>query len=286
MSRRWQGTRYLATTVVLAGVTGLLGMKRTTGPDRHELATLKIVAYDYGYEAPAEFPSGPTRIELVNRGHEPHHAQLLKLEQGKTLQDLAALPHDAPPPSWAVLVGGPNAAMPGTAVTVVQSLAPGEYAMVCLIPGADHVPHMMKGMVASFKVTPSLNAMARMPRPDATLRLVDYGFAPDAPLVAGARMIRVINDGPQPHELVMARLEPGKTMADYKAWEEGGFQGPAPARFVGGVVTLAQGREALFPVTLEAGNYLFICYVPDAKDGKPHFAHGMMSTITVSPAGV
>lgn len=285
MSIRGKATRCLGNTVLLAGAAmALVGMKGAPDPAR-PLSTLKIVAYDYGYEAPAEFPSGPTRIELVNRGTEPHHAQLLKLEQGKTLRDLMALPHDAPPPLWAVPVGGPNAAMPGATVTVVQSLTPGEYALVCFIPGPDHVAHMMKGMTASFKVKPSPNGMARMPDADATLRLVDYGFAPAAPLVAGERMIRVVNDGPQVHELVMAKLEPGKAIADYMKWEKEGFQGAPPARFLGGVVGLAQGREALFPVTLEAGDYMVICYVSDAKDGKPHYAHGMVTTLAVAPAG-
>lgn len=30
------------------------------------------------------------------------------------------------------------------------------------------------------------------------------------------------------------------------------------------------------------GDYGLICFVPDAKDGKPHLVHGMVKTIKVS----
>jgi hypothetical protein len=34
-------------------------------------------------------------------------------------------------------------------------------------------------------------------------------------------------------------------------------------------------------VDLASGNYGLICFVPDAKDGKPHLAHGMMQDFKV-----
>ena len=37
-----------------------------------------------------------------------------------------------------------------SSATVV--LEPGAYVMACLIPGTDHVPHLMKGMVRQFTV--------------------------------------------------------------------------------------------------------------------------------------
>lgn len=34
-------------------------------------------------------------------------------------------------------------------------------------------------------------------------------------------------------------------------------------------------------VNLAAGNHAMLCFVPDAKDGKPHVAHGMAMPVTV-----
>jgi hypothetical protein len=276
-------TRYIATLVVAAGAAALVGM-RNAPKDKIALPTLTIVAKEYGYDLPAEVLSGPTRLTLTNSGRELHHAQLVKLEEGKTLKDLAALPAGGPPPSWMVPVGGPGAAEPGQSTSVVQPLAPGEYAVFCFIPSpSDHKAHMMKGMVAGFRVVPA-KKFADMPKADVTVRMVDFGYAPSAPLTAGKRVIKVVNDGPQLHELVLFRLAPGKTLADFAKWNPETATEPPPGNFIGGTVAMAPGGESLVETTLEAGAYVLVCYIPDAKDGKPHFAHGMMMPLTVAPA--
>jgi hypothetical protein len=34
-------------------------------------------------------------------------------------------------------------------------------------------------------------------------------------------------------------------------------------------------------LTLTAGEYGLLCFIPDAKDGKPHFVHGMIKQFVV-----
>jgi hypothetical protein len=284
-SFRLSPTRYLATTVVVAGAVALLGMRR--GATDRPVPTLRIVAVDYGYQLPKEVAAGPTRLELVNQGHELHHAQLIRLEQGRTLADLTTLDPGAPPPAWVVPVGGPGAVGPGDSSSVIQTLTPGQYVLMCWIPSlSDHKEHRMKGMVAGFRVTAGTGAQAKLPKPDVTVRMLDFGYAPSAPLVAGKRNIRVVNDGPQLHEMVLAMLPAGKTAADLLAWNPETATEPPPARYLGGTVALPPGGEAIVEATLEAGNYVLICYIPDAKDGKPHFAHGMVLPFTVQQRGV
>jgi len=58
--------------------------------------------------------------------------------------------------------------------------------------------------------------------------------------------------------------------------------GPAPGALFGGVSGIMPGSHAFVPVDLPAGQYALICFVPDAKDGKPHFAHGMAKLIKVT----
>ena len=45
-----------------------------------------------------------------------------------------------------------------------------------------------------------------------------------------------------------------------------------------------EGTEILKGVELElqAGEYALLCFIPDARDGAPHVAHGMIEQITVS----
>src|SRR3990170_1626277 len=47
-----------------------------------------VTTSDYRFEAPAEIPAGLTVIRLVNKGPSLHHIQLMKLQDGKSLEDL------------------------------------------------------------------------------------------------------------------------------------------------------------------------------------------------------
>jgi hypothetical protein len=251
------------------------------------IPTLRMVAVDFGYQIPRQIEAGAVRMQLVNQGHELHHAQVLRLEQGKTLADLARLSPDGPPPEWVVPVGGPGAVGPGDSSSVIQNLPAGQYAVMCWIPSlSDHKEHRMKGMVAGFQVVDHRGAQARLPKADLTVRMLDFGYAPSAPITAGTRSIRVVNDGPQLHELVLAMLPPGKTAADLVRWNPHTATEPPAARYLGGTVALAPGGEAVVETRLEPGNYVLICYIPDAKDGKEHFMHGMVFPFTVQAQGV
>ena len=94
-------------------------------------------------------------------------------------------------------------------------------------------------------------------------------------------MIQVENVGPQPHEVVLARLAPGKTIKDIKEWEMGGEKGLPPVSAVGGVSPMMANVSGQFTVELTPGDYALICFLPDGKDGKAHLMHGMVKQIKV-----
>jgi hypothetical protein len=75
--------------------------------------------------------------------------------------------------------------------------------------------------------------------------------------------------------MVMLKLAPGKTPPDFAKWGLAGRQGPPPGMPIGGVEFMDQGEGDVFEVDLGPGDYGFICFVPDAKDGKRHYLHGM-----------
>ncbi|HEX8695376.1 MAG TPA: hypothetical protein VF746_23390 [Longimicrobium sp.] len=245
-----------------------------------------VTARDFNFEAPAEIAAGPTTFRLVNAGQALHHVQLVKLDDGKTLQDVyAALQAGGPPPAWVHWVGGPNAPDPGSGSNATLVLEPGNYALLCFVDIPDHVPHVMKGMARALRVTapattPVANASNGLPAADVVMTLNDYSFTLSKPLTAGRHTIRVQNAARQPHEVELVRLAPGKTFADLEAWM-GSMQGPPPASAIGGVAGLEPGVVNNFDVDLAAGDYVLICFLPDAKDGKPHLMHGMVQTIHV-----
>lgn len=245
--------------------------------------TINVTAKDFAFEAPARIPAGRVTMNLTNHGSELHHAQLIKLEQGKTLADLGqAMKNHGPPPAWMKFVGGPNAIPPGKNSNATAVLEPGRYAYLCFVWGADKVIHVAKGMVREFEVVDSTSTAAReLPAADITINLLDYDFQLSQPLTPGRKTILVTNAGPQQHELALIKLAPGKTVEDIAHYVEGGMKGAPPGEPIGGVVGLDKGGRGTFTAELDAGNYGLMCFIPDAKDGKPHLAHGMMKTFKV-----
>lgn len=247
--------------------------------------SINLTASDYAFEAPDTVPAGPTWIRMTNTGKEFHHVIVFHLEPGHTVEELLKATAGNPqPPAWAHPLGGPIAPSPGGTATTVTAvdLAPGTYALICVVPAADGMPHVAKGMVRELTVTPSTSAAAVAPiTPTTTLTLADYSFTASSPLTAGKNVIRVVNSASQPHEVVIVRIAPGKTVGDVAAFGEKPV-GEPPGEVVGGASFIAGTGENFIDVDLTPGDYGFICFVPDAKDGKAHVAHGMMQQFKVN----
>ena len=276
--------------IVLLGVAACApkkdsGAKDTTASAAPTPNVVSFTAKDFAFAGPDSIPAGMTTVVLHNEGSVLHHLQLVRLTDGKTEADLAAgLQHmkpTDPPPPWMHFVGGANAADPGAETQATLALQPGNYALVCLVDIPDHVPHMMKGMIKALTVTPSSAPEAPAPTPDLTLTLTDYAFSFSSPPTAGKHVIKVQNNGPQPHEFELIRLLPGKTLDDVMQWAQT-YQGPMPFTSLGGAPGLEPGDVEYVTMDLTPGQYVALCFFPDAKDGKPHFEHGMELPFTIS----
>jgi uncharacterized cupredoxin-like copper-binding protein len=249
--------------------------------------TATVHAKDFSFDAPESVPAGWTTFHLINDGPNFHHIQLVRLDSGKTAQDLDAAFKNpaAPPPRWAVFVGGPNAPSPNASSDATLNLQPGNYALLCVVDIPGHVPHVAKGMVRPLTVTAASGTPAAEPNADITLTEADYKFEIPANIAAGNHTFKVVNSGPQPHEVEIIRLAPGKTMKDLgefmaKAYADK-VDGPPPGDGVGGVTGMIPGGTAYFTANMTPGNYVMLCFFPDAKDGKPHSDHGMVKEFTV-----
>jgi hypothetical protein len=269
-------------TLTLALAAFAWGRAAESSP--HEVQTVTIRTRDFAFLAPDSFRAGPVTIHLVNEGTQLHHVWMIRLAGGHTLDEaFAAYKTTGKLPAWATEFGGPNTPRPaGGESNATVVLEPGSYVMACLIPGADGVPHVMKGMVRPFTVTPSA-AEARTPRADAVVLLEDFAFTFSHSLRPGKQVIEIRNVGHQSHELVLVKLVRGKTAHDVISSIEhpGVEQAGVP---VGGVTPMSVGQTNWISVDLEPGSYALICFVPDAADGKPHFMHGMTKEFDVGEA--
>lgn len=240
-----------------------------------------ITATDFAFEVPAEIPAGFITMRLVNKGPSLHHVQLLKLDEGKTMADFTAALKAGGPPQWAIPAGGPNPPQPGETSSVQMKLDPGHYVMVCFIPAADGQPHLMKGMMRPLTVTANGSTAAAEPTADIVMKLVDFDFQLSQPLTAGRHILRIDNDGTQPHEVAIVRMVPGKEPLSFASWGERPV-GAAPGQVYGGVSAIMPGSHVYVPLDLPPGEYGLLCFVPEMKDGKPHFVHGMVKKVTIS----
>jgi len=243
--------------------------------------TATVVTKDFAFDAPDSISAGLTTFHLINDGPNLHHIQLVRLDSGKTAADLgAAMQKPGPFPAWATLVGGPNTPNPGGSSDATFDVPAGNYVMLCLVDIPDNVPHFAKGMVHPFVVTPAVGTPAVAPTPDITVTLADYAFDVKGPFTTGKHVIEIDNKGPQPHEMLLVKFAPGKTMKDLAAWKAAP-QGPPPGDALGGVSAVAIGSRNYISVDLTPGTYELICFIPDAKDGKAHIEHGMSKEIVV-----
>jgi uncharacterized cupredoxin-like copper-binding protein len=246
-------------------------------------AVLEVAAHDFAFRTARSTPAGVTTIRLKNDGPELHHVQLVRLAAGHTVDELvsAMKTQGERLPEWATLAGGPNSPAPGGTSETTVVLQAGQYAVICVIPSADGVPHVMKGMIAPLTVTAASGAApVAEPAADVHVTLTDYAFAVTPTLSAGKHVLRVENTASQPHEVFFVKLVEGKGAPDMVNWIEKP-QGPPPGQPVGGTSTFATGEVNFVSLDLAPGRYGLYCFAPDAKDGLPHVAHGMMQEITV-----
>lgn len=243
---------------------------------------VRVSGEDFKFDAPDVIPAGLTEFRFLNKGPSFHHMAILRLSGGKTVDDLlAALAHPGPLPAWVKEIGGPNAPSPGIESNATMMLEPGNYALICFVD-LGGPPHFMKGMLKGLRVEPAKGAVAAAtPKADITATLVDYNFKLSSPIRAGTHTIRVHNASAQHHEIELVELAPGVSAGDFMKWMEK-LQGPPPGKALGGIAGIDAGMSEYFTADFDRGNYALICFVPDAKDGKPHFAHGMIQQITVN----
>ena len=240
---------------------------------------VRVSGEDFKFDAPDVIPAGLTQFIFTNKGPALHHLAILKLNGGKTIDDLrAALANPGPPPSWVKEYGGVNAPAPGEEANATLNLAPGNYALICFVD-IGGPPHFAKGMVRPLRVVPS-KKVDPAPAAGVTMTLYDYSFKLSAPIRAGSRTIRVRNAGKQHHEVELIQLAPGKTVKQVLDWI-GKPDGPPPGKAIGGIAGMEPGMTEYFTANFAPGKYGLICFLPDVKDGKPHLAHGMVQEITV-----
>jgi hypothetical protein len=261
---------------------------------------VSLAASEYRFDAPDSLPAGWTTFRLANTGGEIHYGHIVRLDPGRTVEELvaayaAAIRTSGPRPKWVTRFGGPGGTAPGDTSSVTQLLEPGEYVWICPIEDETGAPHFGKGEVKPFVVYaagPDVAGRVAAPEADLVVRLVDFDFTFEPALRAGRHTVRVENAGVEPHDLVLMKLAPGVTAEDMMTAmnpERARRDAPAgdpPPSFEslgtgdGGIAAIAPAMESYFEADFTPGEYVLLC-MATAPDGRSHIEHGMVRQVSV-----
>lgn len=256
-----------------------------TTSTQQTIPKITIKAVDFSFQLPQTVSAGLVDVTLVNNGSQPHQTQFARINNGNFDEFKTTLDQKGPGAALGLvtLYGGVNTLDPGQSGEAILNLPSGQYASICFVSGADNVPHYMKGMITHFSVTGSSNGSVAQPESTAEIMLKDFTFVLPNTIPSGPVTLKVTNQGPQPHELDLLKLAQGKTLQDAKTFlNSTNPAGPPPFTDAGGMGALAPGSSAWLKLSLQPGNHVAICFVPDIKTGKPHFMLGMISSFTVA----
>jgi uncharacterized cupredoxin-like copper-binding protein len=119
--------------------------------------TIQLV--DFAFAFPADLKAGEQIWEVVNNGKQLHHLILMKVKEGKTLEDVQTYADtgEGEDPTEEALGDHVGIMSPGRSVYHTVTLVPGLYVALCFMPdhsaGGDGAPHIAHGMMQSFTVS-------------------------------------------------------------------------------------------------------------------------------------
>jgi hypothetical protein len=113
----------------------------------------------------------------------------------------------------------------------------------------------------------------------------DFAFQGPDTIPAGLTTFQLTNPGQEPHQLVLMRMDSGKTMADIQVMMAGNPDAPPPGwlKFPVGVSVITPGDTGNATAVLVPGHYVMACFVA-SPDGKSHIMKGMVRGLEVTPS--
>lgn len=174
------------------------------------------------------------------------------------------------------------------------SVAPGKTAKAWLdLPAGQYVALDSNGgnfgKLTSFSVAGTPTGLIA-PEPTAKIKAIkDVTWAKRPASIPHKGLLQFKNRASNNHFLFLVKLVRGKTVKDFAAFMQsegpGGPTGPPPVDFAKSmeVNVLSPGHNAIVKYRMPRGNYVLVCFWPDASHhGMPHAAMGMFRGIKLT----
>lgn len=225
--------------------------------------------------------AGVVRLEYhANAQDGGHNIVLYRLPDGADRAALfRAIDTLASTPPGLRALGGPEG-VDGSSVpdVTLHLLEPGNYLIGCAMRGDSGHRHLTEGEWQQLVVLPAVEGTP--PAAVATtidVDLGDFAFVTQDEWPSGQQLLAVHNTGKQDHLMLIERLYPGKTLADYIAAEDTVVVSDP----LGGVSRMGPGEMVYYPMVLVPGTYVLTCLIVDPATQSLHVEMGMIRTVVV-----
>jgi len=281
---------FAALLLILTGSAAALAQQATPVSTLASLGypELRVTMTDQAYElSTQQVPAGLVLMTVVNNSKDATGAALLGPPPGSTMQDLMNMAATPEPgngfPAFlykAVIAGGPGDVAPGGTAQAVVNLTAGDWAVF----GEGNQPPSMLTVAGG---TPTAQTE---PTASATVSELDFSFLGlEGAIPAGPQVWKVVNNGKQPHMLVLGKVPDATTMDQVmqvvnlpeNATPAPGMLQESDFQPVGGVLLQSTGTTVWPALDLAPGRYVALCFVTDPATGKPHAMEGMVTLFNV-----
>ena len=254
------GFEEITLTIEESGVTGMPEsieagryLVKVTGPEMGEMGPSGFVI--------AQLPEGLTAEQALD--------DVLSATEGA--------------PAWYLEThwGGGASIVEGTEAWVILDLTPGTWHVSTLFGST---------LPVQFEVTGEFPEDAMAPEATVELDMFEMDFKVlSGEFVAGENLVTVHNSGAQIHFAEVLSLPDGTTEEQVEGLFNSYMTGTPEPDMLNEADTMpvfyapdqSPGVSMTFPLNLEAGTYLFTCWVQDPETGMPHAMMGMHELITV-----
>jgi len=100
-------------------------------------------------------------------------------------------------------------------------------------------------------------------------------------LKTGQRTLQFDNVGARPHDAVIGRLKPGKTVADVARWDRD-RNDEAPFVYVGGLTPMSAFVTAQTRLTLQSGMHVVFCTTKHVGERERDYKRGVLASFKVN----
>jgi hypothetical protein len=245
---------------------------------------LTVVAHDTSLESSPTVPAGITTVRLALKGKAKRELVVHRVPAGTTPEELARGAAGRPERwfhDWSF--GGPSVPRDSASeASATLDLRPGRYVLVAYEVDPSGRPRGDRFIWREISaIAGSVLIPARFAVPDVSMRLKDARIDVSGVVRTGQRTVQVENGGTRPHDLLIGRLKPGKTIDDVRRWDSDRTD-PAPFVYVGGLTPISSGFTAQTKLVLQTGVHVVLCAMRHGGERERDYQRGVLASFQVN----